>query len=194
MFKSSTWTVKLSDSSRVSVDVTYDTEGGDVNVDVIGDEWVEKRKGRMDVERTAIGNRVMFASVGSLLGDVHGEGRTAKQAAESYGSAVAQAVVDQRRRMAAAQNEIDALAKSSPKAFAQALADMDDGSIESNTAALVERTKMYAAEEKPEAELIEELLEEIVSAWRQSSRTSATPAERMAIEIVNLRARKAAQA
>lgn len=101
MFKSSFWNVKLGNGEHVSVDVSYDTDGGDVSVDVIGDGWVEKRKGVMNVERTAIGHKVMFASVGSLLSEVNGSGRTAKAAAEEYGSKVARAIVDQRRKAAA---------------------------------------------------------------------------------------------
>lgn len=137
-----TWSITLADGETLAVSGKWYSTDYDSTVYVTvmssdSNELIERR-GKLVVER-AVSGPIFFAKVGSINGDVTGEGRNVKTAVEDFVSKVAQAVVEQRRQ-------------------------------------------------RPEAELVEELLDTILTEWRKSTRTSASAVERKAIEIVNLRA------
>jgi len=57
-----------------------------------------ERRGTLNVERSVFGDKVFFATVSSLNGDVKGEGRYVKAAVEDFVSQVLRVVLDQERK------------------------------------------------------------------------------------------------
>lgn len=102
----STWNTKLADDSTIAIKVSWwyeiANDKGQVTVDVVAGDgsWMETRKGELHIQRhyRSRVDAIQAVSVASLDRDVISVETSVKGAAEGYGSKVAQAIVEQRRR------------------------------------------------------------------------------------------------
>lgn len=109
----STWVLKQTPAGETTVEefaisVSWRDAYVTVAIRTPENEMIERR-GRLVVDRVLregpgekVTDRVVGATVSSLLGDVVGKDRTIRGACEDYGSKVARALLDQRRRTARA--------------------------------------------------------------------------------------------